>query len=500
MPPAHVVTAETTGDWEEGDFAPQDDAFQGQPIGSMILPMGGTVHFDQNKQRVSYIRFPSWAPEENQDEGTTFWIAFLKDQRTKWLVSKVNRALNGYAIRFISRGFGMLYDRGMYVLRDIDRGSQQWKFSRLADRHQGEFPSIEHLFSELSECSQTASKKTVYAIARPSDRVTPVINFASEIASPAVSPPRKRPAQMTLNSGALVLLDWFATDSCGPRLPDQPLAAFELLEVVSGAMHALGLEGVATAEFVSALTAAFTRCGCMVSRTTQQLCLLNGPGLRLRERADVLPIRPLEIAHNHKDHTARQLRNEKTFLSRLEFEHFLLLWRLFPCVLYETETLSFQSPTGLVNYTPDFYLPGIRADLSSDPSAGLLIESKSDYPSLSEISKCMRVTEKGRDIILLYGYPGVPLRVGRDPASAGGRSTGPEWRRGIMALTFKRVASKAVIAQERAMLCIDEGRLTLRPLVDEADRGWEHLRLTTLYSEIEAVPSPMTSSLSQNNK
>jgi hypothetical protein len=485
MPVAHKVTAQTAGDWEEEDFAPPDASFKGRAVGSMALPHSAAFHFDKKSQRIGYVRFPSSAPQDivHYDEGTTFRMAFLQGN-ADWINAKMHRALRGYVVRFFRRADGLLWDRGMYVLVAIDRAAQLWHFRRLHDRLQSVFPTIEEFFEYYAdEADQPTTKQTVHAVA-----VTPPMDCTPQAKASDEEAPAKRPAPSQLNSGDVALLGWFARESCGDAVAGEPLTAFVLDQVVERAQNRLGWTGAATPEFVAAVVAAFSQHGCIVSRTPDT-SLLNGPALRLLPASDVLPVRALPVCTDPAQRTVHELRGEKTFRSRLEFEQFMMLWRLVPCVLYEGETFSLWTDAGLMPYTPDFYLPGVRADFSLDPAGGLLIESKAEYPSLEEIAKCLLVTEQGRDIVLLYGYPGAPIRVDRDPASAGGRSR-PHWRRGILAMTFRLVDAKAEIAEERAFLVIEDGALRVRRLAGIEDRGWMHERLTTLYEEIEAVASP----------
>jgi hypothetical protein len=405
--------------WSECDYAPFDPNYKG-----VVLPPTFQVTFPNGKPfcsmegRVLGIKFSLNSRFPNVDMGTSIKLARVpNDSVTN---ADIDMTLNTTPIRVFKSGQGFRY-RGLHVLTAHE--GTMWVFRRLSDAVQAQFPPLDEWLKTMRSFGGSPSPAT----------------------SPAATS-RMRPIDT-------LMLGWFCDKLCAGATKCT-VATESILPHLGDALgRGHGCEPMREA--------------LLLRLATLDVCV----DWEVRVTSEFYFQRPLSFESGDC--------GEPQFKSRVELEHFLLLSYFFGPVYYERTSINYEDGGQLRMYTPDFELPTVsnlcdRSDVRGGP---LLIESKAEYPSRQELSKCEAVMRMGRNIVLLYGYACSP-----DPEL-------PLWRRrGLRGVAFERRGLQVQVVHDSLVLCIDDdGLVRLRPIAGSTDSGPDHPTLLRLYEQIHAI-------------
>jgi hypothetical protein len=517
--------AKRTG-WTEADFAPEDPDFQGEFFNAGVE--GVAKHALTYDTKTKVLRSMRYCTETskfgyvNVDMGTEAWVSWPSGNNA-WVVPPINEALNHYAFRIThSTGDVGLYNKGMYVLVDIDRANQRWHIRRLNNQIQATYPTLAQWLNGVLDNPTlpqllTARQTALMTPCRAVGLLTPTaLQTAARPAAPhaapagarqlipLVAPPSKRhktnpaPVESTtppFNPTAQRILAWLVGDCVKPTdTPTWTSVPVDDLMALASLILGCRLEGPARA----AVLQAFCDAGCVESKTTQGQTFVNGRGLSIVTLAKnmVAPTPPHDLVKggSKEDILARTIAGEVFFKSKAEREHFLFLSYFFKSVQYEQTSIKYALPDGgRQSYTPDFYLPMVSSleNPTAPGSRGVLVETKSDYPTREEIRKCLNVTATGRSIVIMYGYAKKPLSETRVYSEDPTDRPPPAWFRvgGIKVMTFENRDGRPRIKCRDNLWCIDnDGDLPcLRPLDNVDDYGSEHPTLLRIYQDIAQI-------------
>jgi len=126
---------------------------------------------------------------------------------------------------------------------------------------------------------------------------------------------------------------------------------------------------------------------------------------------------------NSSKHSKPTSYKNVNFRSQLEARTALLMDLL--DIPWEYEMAKFKLSEGKF-YTIDFYLP----------KQHLFIEIKPFFPSLPEIIKCQQLSQKGFDVVLLYGSVGLPFSEEERDGSCCNFQRGIQWSNGNLLTGF----------------------------------------------------------------
>jgi len=449
-------------------WAPEDFASTRleQNLGVLNLPFVSA--FAVANKRVACVRFRMGHKFENEDLEERVRLCFVPNQ--KWINDTFDRARGAYPIRvFEARNANIIY-RGLHVLTGVLVG--KWELTRLSDKWELEYPPVrEWIVSHIKAAPPPPPAAFTKRVAPPSSAEPPAKRGPVGSSALVVQAPGQQSTRAT--PCAALILEWVVRD-----LPPDAHGAAPIQQVLQAAALALG-ETSPPAWLGPHLLRLIEARGLAIVED-------RVVGVAVGPRPRVLTTPPLEWVRNERECNIRRAQGERLFRSKVELEHYLILRALVGSVLYENTTINIMVGDQASSYTCDFELPDTPSleDRRSTAGGPLLVESKCEFPMPIEMHKCEQLVAQGRNVVLMYGYAGVPYYRGHPPKSL------PEWMRpGLRAMTFELVDGCAHVEHEVAVWCVDgdDQPACLRPRRNSADFAWEHPRLLRLYREIREL-------------